>query len=250
MFPSCRALFLLGTAGNKMNPQRPNLTLFRQFVRAADLILLNRMSRIINQRIFDLQGESFSSTGASREQGPSKSSLALEELWPEDWTDLFQEYDRKTQDFYVYLHVDPKLKTLRFSTEKWSFHTRMPFYVGMGQGERIFSKKRSRMHEHRIREIIANGFGSSSFMQFHKKGLCEAEAREIESKLILFFGIRTAFASSGERASRKMLSGVRPCLLNQKYERFPEKYMHYAYNGLDPQKKVCIHVAASQNLEA
>ncbi len=226
-----------------MQPRKPDLKLFRQFVSSSELSVLKRMSVIINQRILSLQDASFSDQPVIKETGYSKASIALDELWKEDWSYLFAQGDVESEDFYVYMHINPKSRSVRYQADEWSMETRLPFYIGKGRGDRVFCKKRSRMHEQRINALVKAGHTPESFMQYHRTGLTEAAAKEIESKLILFFGIRTALPSSSQKSKARMLSGFIPVLLNQQYEPFPEKYDHYAYNGLSRSEALSLAAA-------
>lgn len=131
---------------------------------------------------------------SSKMAGRAVSSHWMEHLAPilaQDWSHLFPGGD-STPKYYVYAHIVPNgKKPLRFQGEKIAFSMRgNPFYVGKGCGERAFDMKRNQGHGATLRELLAMGHPTSDIAKVLVEGLTEAEAYEIESKLIYFFGTK------------------------------------------------------------
>jgi hypothetical protein len=148
-------------------------------------------------------------------KGIRKSSkIAWETLVSDDWSDLFIRHDNKMAECYVYFHVDPSAHIIHM--DGLSFHK--PFYVGMGKGNRAWTLNRSVAHREMVAKAESEGFTRRHMVSIFAKDLTEAQARELESKLILFFGLRVL--------SKKgcALSRMKRCLVNAQYEPIPKIY--------------------------
>ena len=216
---------------------KPDLSLFKAFVVSADLFLLKKMRGIINREIVKAEPEA-KHTLTDAKPIPYGSDLlfdtpklALTSLLRDDWGYLFGSKDDGRNDYYVYYHADPKAKSIKFRYETSYVDMRIPFYIGMGRGERIYSFSRSVMHTSLLNDMATDGYTKQEIMKVYKGGMGRTEALMLESKLILFFGIKTAIPDAKIKKGTKAYSGHRPSLLNNRYEPFPEIYNNYAYNG-------------------
>jgi len=102
------------------------------------------------------------------------------------WGFLFD--DIKTSEeriFYVYAHVDPSIKLFDLSTDLNIVG--FPFYIGKGTGERAWDLSRNQGHGAKIREVVLKGFSSQRIVNIVRPNLTEAEAYELEAKLIYIF---------------------------------------------------------------
>ena len=117
-----------------------------------------------------------------------KIDFNLEGYLNEDWNSLFLgDFDEK-KDYYVYFHVDPRIKRFSYFELK---NKGIPFYVGKGKGGRAYSKKRSKPHLQAINNIINEGYSINDIVFIHKEGLSEKDALILESKIINFLGCRS-----------------------------------------------------------
>lgn len=142
-------------------------------------------------------------------------------LWSiinEDWSELFKSYSNDGNNFYVYFHGRPGSQRRKYkSLGCITFIT--PFYVGIGQGDRAYNFKRTSIHQKKLSDLVLKGFPREDIVHIVRSGMSEVEARELESKLIIYFGINTGNKkNSKERAE---LGLCRPSLLNLKYEPTP-----------------------------
>lgn len=202
---------------------------FREFIDDADIVSLKTMFRVLNDKINE--------TTCTKIKTESKNSLdvlpkrQIGNLINEDWTMMYEEKDSELNDYYVYFHVHPKSAPKKYLLNNSVVTIRPPFYVGSGRGNRVYSFERSVMHLNQLKKYTENGFTKKEVMLIFIDGLSEHKAREIESKMILFFGIKNAVDQKSKRKIIRMMSGKSPCLLNNRYEIFPESYKDYAYGG-------------------
>jgi len=146
----------------------------------------------------------------------------LNDLMFEDWSYLFESYSDDPADYYVYMHGDPRHKKRYTMLEVMTFG--FPFYVGMGQGGRAYTFKRSPAHMAELRRMKNQGFDKEEIVFIVADGLSEREARELESKLILFYGVQSFKNKNNDQ--RKDAFNQKRSLLNNQYEPMPEKYHH------------------------
>lgn len=113
----------------------------------------------------------------------------LGQLLEQDWSHLFSgDPERK---YYVYLHVSPNTKSIRFIHEKCRIKSNgLPFYVGKGCGNRAYDLNRNQGHGVILSQLQNKGYTGIEIVHIVKDKLTEAEAFELESKLIYFFGTR------------------------------------------------------------
>ena len=112
----------------------------------------------------------------------------LDGLLDQDWSHLFSGDD--TPKYYVYVHYAPNNKAVRYVGEKAVLRlSGLPFYVGKGVGDRAFDLKRNQGHGATIKELLLR-HKPNDIVSIIKDGLTEAQALELESKLIYFFGTR------------------------------------------------------------
>ncbi len=192
-----------------------------EFVSSADKKLLLRIRRAISRKLVQIEQEDRAMSALEKSEFRSKSyNIALESILSEDWSDLFQGYSSDTSDFYVYLHGSPKNKKMYSPLDTKSFAS--PIYVGMGQGNRAYNFSRSPAHLEELCRLTDLGYSKEEIVHVVKAGLSEKSARELESKLILFFGIKN-FKVKGDK--RKCSFNGGRTLLNAKYETIPFKYL-------------------------
>ena len=146
----------------------------------------------------------------------------MRQLLHEDWSYLFMSYETESTDYYIYLHGDPATKKRYTELGVKSFAS--PFYVGMGQGGRAYTFKRSPAHMAELRRMKNQGFDKEEIVFIVADGLSEREARELESKLILFYGVQSFKNKNNDQ--RKDAFNQKRSLLNNQYEPMPEKYHH------------------------
>lgn len=131
--------------------------------------------------------------------GPPSSHLATytENLLSQDWSSFFPgEADDKR--FYVYAHVRPGKSRLKIASPRCNLiFNGTPFYIGKGTGDRAYDLKRNQGHGVHIREVMERGFGPSDICHIVKDGLTEAEALELESKLVYLLGTRYEIGRKG-----------------------------------------------------
>ncbi len=216
---------------------KPDLSLFKGLVKASDIYLLKRMRGIINRQIINLEPETNHTKTDANEISTSDGllfttpKLALTSLLREDWSDLFTGIDNDHSDYYVYYHSNPTFKSIKFRYETSYIDMKVPFYIGMGRGKRIYSYARSVMHTNYLNTLSSEGYTNQEIMRFYQRNLTKKDALILESKLILFFGIKTAIPDAKIKKGTKAYSGHKPSLLNNRYEPFPDSHNSYAYNG-------------------
>ncbi len=207
----------------------PDISLFKSFVINADLFLLKKLRSVINSEITKKTPDSIRLVRSEPLDlnGKLTPKNSLSTLINDDWGELFSEYSNSGSNHDVYIHIDPNSNNIKYNYSEFNIDINIPYYVGVGQGERIYSLKRSVMHLNKLNGLLDNGLTKKEIMIFFEKGMSELKARELESKLILFFGIKTAIISKSKKI--KALSGHAPSLFNNRYESFPKKYHKYAY---------------------
>jgi hypothetical protein len=113
----------------------------------------------------------------------------LESLLDQDWSHLFSgDSERK---YYVYAHYSPNGKGIRFFSDKLVVKlSGLPFYIGKGTGDRAYDLKRNQGHGEMLKDLHRRGTKPDEMVEILKDKLTEAEALELESKLIYFFGTK------------------------------------------------------------
>lgn len=122
---------------------------------------------------------------------PESHEQYLPPLIKQDWGSIYAR-DTDDGDYYVYAHVDPRLKLFVTSEDAGGNYGGQPFYIGKGIGNRAFDLKRNEGHGKKIRDILKDGYRDFNISRILFKNLSEQKAFEIEAKLIHFFG--TAFS--------------------------------------------------------
>lgn len=195
--------------------------MLKEFVESADKKLLQRIRKSISARLASLEMADRVMSASEKFEFRSKSyNESLELLLSEDWSQHFSHCSDEVADFYVYLHGSPKNKRTYSPLGVRSFAA--PIYAGMGQGGRAFSFARSPAHLEELCRLTDQGYCKEEIVHVVRCGLSERQARELESKLILFFGIRN-FKAKGDKRHASF-NGART-LLNAKYEAVSEKYL-------------------------
>jgi hypothetical protein len=122
---------------------------------------------------------------------PYLSSLLLQ-----DWRHLYQrEIDHG--EYYVYAHVDPRLKVFVTTEDAGGNYGGKPFYIGKGTGNRAYDLKRNEGHGKTIKEVIRAAYSADNIVRILFSNLSEQKALEIESKLIYFFGTQFSVSKKG-----------------------------------------------------
>lgn len=101
--------------------------------------------------------------------------------------------DKKTRPiFYVYVLTDP-CKPGRYKYGRWTFKHE-PFYVGKGFGDRAKASASGtkQCNQHKLNRIkkIQTTAGSDPILVIKKQGLTEAEAFDLERRMVLKIGRR------------------------------------------------------------
>lgn len=111
----------------------------------------------------------------------------LDCLIKQDWSYLFSDSSEdKSQDYYVYFHIDSTIKRPIILNQFMA--TGQVFYVGKGREQRAWNLKRNEGHGKKLQHLKKNGITDEEIVYIYKSGLSEKQARELESKLIYFFG--------------------------------------------------------------
>lgn len=109
----------------------------------------------------------------------------------QDWSHLFDSANYSDEEkFYVYAHVDPDARFFRVGKKYGGCFGGLPFYIGKGCGKRAYDLKRNQGHGKKLRTVLSKNWEPSDIVFIVKDGLSEAEAYELESKLIYFFGTK------------------------------------------------------------
>ena len=141
-------------------------------------------------------------------------SDTLAALLAEDWEDVTLDVPRRHRydedKYYVYAHYDPRDGVHAYEPE-----LTIPFYIGMGSGAR-YKSTRTRANAYLDRIAWCNTLGLTVNKRIIAGGLSYRASRLLESKLIAFWG---CIGQTGP-----VMSGIDPCLVNGKYEPYPEKY--------------------------
>ncbi len=144
-----------------------------------------------NELIFDANCGSLLSV-----RGIAGPTVEREKYFPalikQDWSSLYPR-DDGPKKFYVYVHVDPSQRCFITTKSCGGNYKGHPFYVGKGTGGRAYDLKRNQGHGKMIRSALDAGFLPSDIVHIPFPMLTEAEAYEIEAKLIYFF--RTIYES-------------------------------------------------------
>ena len=155
------------------------------FLSDHDLLLVKEdLDKIIQERGIYL-GSRKIPPASKREES---ATLDAEKYMSEDWGSLFDFVGDEEQKYYVYFHVDPRVKRFHFFGMK---NKGAPFYVGKGVGNRAKCKRRSKPHRALIDEILACGYSIDDVVHIVEHGLPEVDALILESKYINFFGCRS-----------------------------------------------------------
>lgn len=102
--------------------------------------------------------------------------------------------------FYVYAHVKPGSIKIDFNEELHGLDLRccgVPFYIGKGCGGRAYDLKRNEGHGQMLAQLRRDKVPKEKIVKIIKDGLTEAEAFELESKLIYFFGTKFEAGRAG-----------------------------------------------------
>lgn len=185
---------------------------------------LSRMAVLLNQKIksrskSEIQ-ESISSAKPTVGDPVKSMDLALSRILSEDWSSEFESYKNpdKSRDYYVYLHGRPESQKRKWKSLGVKTFAK-PFYVGMGKGGRAHDFRRSSIHAKKLSDIMARGFSKEEVVNIVAHGLTEIEARELESKLIVFFGVMDG--TDKHSVNRREAGLPKPTLLNLEYTQTP-----------------------------
>jgi hypothetical protein len=112
----------------------------------------------------------------------------LDELVRQDWSAIYCGGDSEKK-YYVYAHVRPSGKTIRYKGSSIELDLPgLPFYIGKGCGGRAYDLNRNQGHGAILSELASSGVHPQEIVRIIDDGLTEAEALELEAKLIYFFG--------------------------------------------------------------
>lgn len=148
--------------------------------------------------------------------------LKLQHLIDADWCEIYFSKS-ESRNHYVYLHVDPTENNASFAfvLNNKEILFNMPFYVGQGVDNRYKSFLRNPIHRSRLNGLTRQGYGIDDISKIIVENLTESEARCLEAKLILYFGLKISSCDV------PALSGYDACLLNKEYEKYPDHYNNY-----------------------
>lgn len=111
----------------------------------------------------------------------------LPSLLRQDWSHLYSGGDLEPK-YYVYAHVDPRATEFVAANCAGGLYKGQPFYIGKGCGNRAFDFKRNQGHGKVIQEILNAGYSGDKLVKIIAANLTEAQAFQMEAKLIYFFG--------------------------------------------------------------
>lgn len=154
---------------------------------------------------------------------------ALAYILADDWSELFSEYSDHGAEHYVYMHVYPTKAGVAFNLPDRKVKIKRPFYVGVGKGDRAYNMRRASAHSALLNNLLSKGYTKNEICWIFQDGLSERAARELESKMILYFGIDRDIRGSRTNS----LSGSKSRLLNNQYEPMPSMYVRFCtyYTG-------------------
>jgi len=138
------------------------------------------------------------------------------------WDELYPATGDDDLSYYVYAHIDPSApdrKLLYKQDSVRDVELIYPIYIGMGKGNRVYNFNRCVQHTKKLSDLTAKGFHKDEICQILFSGLSEWLAKEVEAKLILFWGCKLS-----HNRKLKALSGSYPCLYNNRYEPYPDRY--------------------------
>jgi len=181
------------------------------------------LSKEINNKLSSQFNKSINGDFDCKELSSPKKAFAT--ILSESWDYLFSEHDNTVRDKCVYIHHVPEQLRSNNINYKYPnniiFEIPRPFYIGKGDKKRVNNfNSRSRFHQKRLNKLLKQGYKKEELVLILKDGLTDREARELESKLILFFGCNT-----GDKY--KCLYSGSGILMNLTYEPFPEKYKKF-----------------------
>lgn len=195
---------------------------FLDFIKPLDRTQLAFMRKAISKRIINLENERRQLPANSRSKSYNENLLRL---LNEDWSFLFDGYSYKDDKHYVYLHGDPEGP--RIDLECLGVNTfSKPIYVGQGSGHRAYSFVRGVLHTDQLGQFQSQGSTKEEIVHIIKTGLSEKQSRELEAKLILFFGIKAVFDKKKSKR-RDCFNRSHPSLLNAQYEPIPDWYQDF-----------------------
>lgn len=143
--------------------------------------------KLLNKEIFEYNSKHLFSPPKLHRRKAGSMLQFLPAILAQDWSHLFGERigDRK---FYVYAHIDPRAKGVPLPNDLGGPLGGAPFYIGKGTGDRAHNLKRNQGHGKMIDSVLRDGVDPARVVKILRDGLTEAEAFELESKLIYFFG--------------------------------------------------------------
>ncbi len=190
----------------------------RQFLEALPLKKLNRVGKII-ERINKKRNKAFV---RPEHKHPEHLCQLLQQNWWWHFEDCCNDYSNTP--YYVYFHADPQAHQIKLGNNLLIRKCPTPFYVGMGQGARMTQLNgRSKFHTEKVTTLRMLGETMSSIAFKVKQNLTECKARQLESKLIFYFGCKASDMISAKTPGQKnAMYGGKPCLLNQQYEPTPD----------------------------
>jgi hypothetical protein len=147
----------------------------------------------------------------------------LPALIKQNWSHIYPR-DAGDRKFYVYVHVDPGAHCFVTTKECGGSYKGLPFYVGKGTGARAYDLKRNQGHGKKIKSVLDAGFMPNDIVHVPFKMLTEAEAYEIEAKLIYFF--RTVYQAPKSGTLYNLDVPRFPDFQGQMYKYFSSREIH------------------------
>lgn len=206
--------------------QKIDLSLFRDMASRLPLQDLRALQRSISLEITKKTRAAGSKreipVGEYRAEKSYNKSLSM--LLSEDWSGLFAGVTNSDPTFCVYMHGHPRNLVWRFDC-LGCLAFKEPFYVGMGSEDRPYNFNRGQHHSSRLQKLQNAGFSKHEIACVVAKGLTERQARELESKLILFYGIKGSILGSNRKP--EIFTGMKPSLINSQYEPMPPNWLSF-----------------------